>query len=121
MERLYDILTAFCILLVLVVLRSVRRQHIRVEYSVSWLGAALTFFVILRFPHLLESAGRWLGFSQLGEGLLFLILLVFLGVLYRLSVVISSLRDNNIALAQRVAILEFQLRSAHEERQTPAA
>ena len=45
-----------------------------------------------------------------------LVFCVFLVVFYRFSVVISDLRDANIALAQRVAILEFQLRSLDEQR-----
>jgi hypothetical protein len=36
---------------------------------------------------------------------------VFLLMFFRFSVIISHLRDDNIALAQRVAILEYHLRS----------
>jgi hypothetical protein len=36
---------------------------------------------------------------------------VFLIMFFRFSVIVSSLRDNNIALAQRLAILEFRLKS----------
>ena len=44
---------------------------------------------------------------------------VFLVVLYRFSLRISELKDNNIAMAQRLAILEYQYKSTHEEqRQT---
>ena len=43
---------------------------------------------------------------------------VFLIMFYRFSIIISHLRDDNIALAQRVAILEYHIRSirAHEKR-----
>ena len=40
MERLLDVLAVFSVLLFLIVLRGLRRSRIRVEYSVSWLGAA---------------------------------------------------------------------------------
>ena len=40
---------------------------------------------------------------------------VFLVVLYRFSLIISRLKDSNIALAQRVAILEFHLESLDEK------
>ena len=115
MERILDVLAGLSLLLILVVLRSVRRQHTRVEHSVAWLAAGLTLLVVSRFPVFWQRASEWMGFGQRSEGLLFMVLMVFLGVLYRFSVVISSLKDNNIALAQRVAILEFQLRSHHEE------
>jgi hypothetical protein len=51
-------------------------------------------------------------------GLLLVLFCVFLVVFYRFSVRISDLKDANIALAQRVAILEYQLRSIDEERQS---
>ena len=35
---------------------------------------------------------------------------MFVVVLYRVSRIVSSLKDNNIALAQKVAILEYQIR-----------
>ena len=41
MDRLLNVMTILSIVLMLVVLFSVRRSHIRVEYSVSWLGAGL--------------------------------------------------------------------------------
>ena len=40
---------------------------------------------------------------------------VFILVFYRLSVRISDLKDANIALTQRVAILEYQQRLENEE------
>jgi len=43
---------------------------------------------------------------------------VFLLVFYRFSVIISELKDANIALAQRVAILQYRLESLDEKRQT---
>ena len=43
---------------------------------------------------------------------------LFVLVLYRSSMVISSLKDANIALTQRLAILEFRIES-HEEAETP--
>ena len=36
---------------------------------------------------------------------------VFLLVFFRLSVIISKLKDDNIALAQRLAIVEFRLQN----------
>jgi hypothetical protein len=41
---------------------------------------------------------------------------VFLVVIYRFSVVISDLKDSNIAMAQRLAIVEFHLHNRNEER-----
>jgi len=48
--------------------------------------------------------------------LIILVFCVFLVVILRLSVIISDLKDANIAMAQRVAILEFQIQGLHEEK-----
>ena len=48
MQGLLNFLTGLAVLLIASVLFSVRRSHIRVEYSVSWLGAALTLLVLSR-------------------------------------------------------------------------
>jgi hypothetical protein len=44
---------------------------------------------------------------------------VFLIMFFRFSVIISHLRDDNIALAQRVAILEYHIQSLrkHEKQE----
>jgi hypothetical protein len=39
---------------------------------------------------------------------------VFLVVFYRFSVIMSDLKDANIALAQRLAIVEYQVENSHE-------
>jgi hypothetical protein len=120
MDRLLQIFTALSIGLMLVVLRSVRREHIRVEYSVSWLGAALLLFALSLMPAALARLAQWFGLTQSSEALLLIALFVFIAVFYRFSLVISALKDNNIALAQRVAILEYHIRQQHEEAKDSA-
>jgi hypothetical protein len=40
---------------------------------------------------------------------------VFLVMFFRFSVIISHLRDDNVALTQRVAMLEYRVRSSDQE------
>lgn len=116
MERLLNVLTVFSVVLLILVLRSVRKAHIRVEYSVSWLGAALTLLALSRMEGFLGSLGQFLGVANPPLALAFITGGIFLIVFYRHSVVLSELKDANISLAQRVAILEFHLRTLHEEQ-----
>lgn len=116
MERLLNVLTVFSVVLLILVLRSVRKAHIRVEYSVSWLGAALTLLVLSRMEGFLGRLGQFLGVANPPLALAFITGGIFLIVFYRHSVVLSELKDANISLAQRVAILEFHLRTLHEEQ-----
>ena len=97
------------------VLFSVRRSHIRVEYSVSWLAAAVILLLLSRSSSALTWIARQLGLADPQLALLLLVFCVFVIVIYRLSVVISDLKDANIAMAQRIAIVEFQLQNRNEE------
>src|SRR5947209_315227 len=109
MDRLLNVVTVFSLVLILLVLISVRREHIRVEYSVSWLVAALFLLVFSRWRTLQDWLAAGLGLNDASLALLVVTGAVFLVVLYRISRMISHLKDSNIALMQRVAILEFQL------------
>jgi hypothetical protein len=116
MERFLDTLAILSLVLAFAVLRSVRRERIRVEHSVSWLAASLLLFLLSRASGLLAFAGEWLGIRESSVTLLFLILIVFLGVFYRMSRNVSELKDMNITLTQRLALLEFELRQLNEKR-----
>ncbi len=109
MDRLLNVSTGLSIVLLVLVLFSVRRAHIRPEYSVTWLIAAGAMLVLSRTKPLLDLIRSALGLPD-SPLALFLIGSGFVLVMFfRFSVIVSRLRDNNIALAQRVAILEFQL------------
>jgi hypothetical protein len=120
MDRMLNVITLFSLLLIGLVLASVRRAHIRVEYSVSWLLAALVLLLLSRWRGLEERIAGALGLSDPPLALLVVAGAVFLVVLYRFSLIISNLKDSNIALAQRVAILEFRVESADEKIKTAA-
>lgn len=102
--------TALSVLLILLVLASVRRAHIRVEYSVAWLMAAVALLILSLNPWLLEFASRLFGVDYAPLSLVLIAGAVFLLVFFRVSVIISKLKDDNIALAQRLAIVEYHLR-----------
>jgi len=114
MDRLLFVLTVTGGMLLVLVLVSLRRAHIRVEYSVSWLVAAAVLLVLSRSRGMLEAVAHALGLSYPPLVLLLIIGCVFLLMFYRFSVILSKLRDDNIALAQRLAILEFHLQSFQE-------
>jgi hypothetical protein len=119
MDRLLLVIGCFSALLVVLVLSSVRREHIRVEYSVSWLVAATVLMIVSFNRRLVEWLSETMGIDSPPLAVMVFLVGVFLVVLYRFSLRISELKDNNIALAQKLAILEYQYKSTHEEqRQT---
>ena len=115
MDRMLDVVGIFSLLLAALVLVSVRREHIRVEYSVSWLVAAVALLILSRWQELIRRMPAWLGVSDAALALAIIAGGVFVLVLYRLSMIISHLKDSNVALIQKVAILEFNLESLHEK------
>lgn len=102
-------------LLIVLVLFSVRRARIRVEYSVTWLVGAVALLALSRARRLLHSAADLLGVADPPIALLFIVGCVFLIIFYRFSLIISQLKDDNIALAQRVAILEYHIQSVKDQ------
>ena len=125
MDRLLNVISIFSALLIGLVLGSVRRAHIRAEYSVSWLVAAMFLLMLSRWRALQDWLARSIGVRSLGEwdaplALLLVAGAVFVVVLYRFSLIISDLKDSNIALMQRVAILEYYLTSPDEKTKAAA-
>lgn len=110
MERLLDSMGIFSLFLIALVLGSLRRAHIRVEYSVSWLLFGVLLLGLSRSPGLLEWAAAQLGLEDAPLALVLLVSGAILLMFFRFSLIISRLKDNNIALAQRLAILEYHLR-----------
>jgi hypothetical protein len=117
MQSLLNVTTVLSILLLVLVLVSVRRAHIRVEYSVSWLAAATAMLLLSRARPVLDYITRHAGIPDTPLTLFLTAGSIFLIMFFRFSVIISHLRDDNIALAQRVAILEYHIQSlrSHEE------
>src|ERR1700683_277806 len=112
MDRLLNVTTAVSVVLLLMVLFSIRRAHIRVEYSMSWLFAACGLLALSRCRPALNFVASHIGLGSDSPLALFLIGgSVFLIMFFRYSIIVSHLRDDNIALAQRVAILEFHIRN----------
>ncbi len=117
MERLLWWTSVMSVVLIVMVLTALRRAHIRVEYSVTWLIACITLFALSRSKTALTWIAEALGLSYAPTVMVLVAGFIFLVMFFWTCVVISRLRDDNIALAQRVAILEFHLNrlASHDE------
>jgi len=117
-DPLLNAIAAVSVAVIVRVVFSLRRAHIRVEYSMSWLAAAAALLVLSRWRPLLERVSGWLGLAgDPASAVVLLILCVLFVVSYRFSIVISRLKDANIALAQKVAILEYRIHTIDEKQQ----
>jgi hypothetical protein len=109
MERLLWWTSVLSVVLIVMVLTALRRAHIRVEYSVTWLIACVALFALSRSETALGWIASILGLGYAPTVLVLVAGFIFVVMFFWTCVVISRLRDDNIALAQRVAILEFHL------------
>ncbi len=115
-DRLLHILTISAVALIALTLGTLRRDHIRVEYSVSWLAGAVVLLGLSRSRGALEELSVIMGLGSSPPLALALVVGgVFVIIFFRFTVIISKLRDDNVALAQRVAALEYYRKNRGDE------
>jgi hypothetical protein len=95
------------ILLVLVVLELVRGRRLKERYALLWLATGVVLLVLSVWRGGLNTIAGWLGVTSYPPAVLFAVATLFiLLVLLHYSTVISKLTDENVDLAQRIALLE---------------
>lgn len=98
------------ILLILVVLELIRGRRLKERYALLWLATGVVLLVLSVWRGGLNTIAGWLGVSTYPPAVLFAVATLFiLLVLLHYSTVISKLTDENVDLAQRVALLEERL------------
>jgi hypothetical protein len=95
------------ILLILVVLELVRGRRLKERYALLWLATGVVLLVLSIWRDGLNTIAGWVGVSTYPPAVLFAVATLFiLLVLLHYSTVISKLTDENVDLAQRIALLE---------------
>ena len=102
--------TIASILLILVVLELIRSRRLRERYALLWLATGIVLLVLSAWREALDTIAGWFGVTGYPPAVLFAVGILFiLLVLLHYSTVISKLADQNVILAQRVALLENRL------------
>ena len=103
------------ILLLLVVLELIRSRRLKERYALLWLATGLVLLVLSVWRGGLNTIARWLGVRGYPPAVLFAVGILFvILVLLHYSTVISRLSDQNVTLAQRLALLEQRLGRGEE-------
>jgi hypothetical protein len=98
------------LLLILVVLELVRGRRLKERYALLWLATGIVLLVLSAWRGGLNTIAGWLGVTGYPPAVLFAVATLFiLLVLLHYSTVLSKLTDENVELAQRVALLEERL------------
>ena len=100
----------------LVVFELIRSRRLRERYALLWLVTGVVLVVLSAWRGGLNTIAGWLGVKGYPPAVLFAVGLMFvILVLLHYSTVISRLADQNVVLAQRLALLETRL-SEREDR-----
>ena len=101
------------VLLILVVLELIRSRRLRERYALLWLATGVVLLVLSLWRGGLNTIASWFGVTGYPPAVLFAVGVLFiLLVLLHYSTVISKLADQNVVLAQRLALLEQRLQSS---------
>jgi hypothetical protein len=99
------------VVLLVVVLELIRSRRLRERYALLWLATGVVLLVLSAWRSGLNTIAGWVGVTGYPPAVLFAVATLFiLLVLLDYSTVISKLSDQNTVLAQRLALLEQQLR-----------
>jgi hypothetical protein len=109
------------VLLILVVLELARGRKLKERYALLWLATGIVLLVLSAWRGALNTIAGWAGVTGYPPAVLFAVATLFvLLVLLHYSTVISKLTDENVELAQRVAILEERLGRDRAREPSPA-
>jgi len=119
-DRLQLVAFLGAVVLLFVVLEMVRRRRLMERYALLWLFAALVLIGLALWRNGLIHLSRALGIISAPNALFFVAFGFVLLLLLHFSSVASRLSDQTKVLAQRLALLEEQVRHSEERRQQTA-
>lgn len=101
--------------LIAVVLELIRSRRLRERYALLWLLAGLVLLVFSIWRDGANTIAGWVGIRTYPPAVLFAIAaLFFFAVLLHYATVISRLSDENLVLAQRLALLESRINEVED-------
>jgi hypothetical protein len=112
---------AFAALVFVVVFELVRRRRLRERYALLWLAAALVLLVLAVWEGLLTTVAKAVGIYYPPNAFFVIAFGFVLVLLLHFSVAVSRLADQSRVLAQRVALLEEELRAGRAVEDETAA
>lgn len=98
------------LILLLLILELIRSRRLQERYALLWLLTAIVILVLSAWRGALARLADLVGIAYPPSALFVLASFFVLAVLLHYSTVISKLSDQNAILAQRLALLEHDLR-----------
>lgn len=93
----------------------IRRRHLRERYALVWILTGVVLLALALWREGLNTLAGWVGVKTYPPSVFIAAILFFvLVLLLHFSIVLSRLSDQNVTLAQKLALLEAQIRE-HEQ------
>ena len=92
------------VLLILIVLELVRGRRLKERYALLWLATGFVLLVLSAWRDALNTIAGWLGVTGYPPAVLFAVATLF--------ILLVLLTDDNVELAQRIALLEERVARA---------
>ena len=98
------------VVLILIVLELIRGRRLKERYALLWIVTGLVLLLLSAWRGGLNTMAGWLGVAGYPPAILFAAAIMFvIAVLLHYSTVLSRLTDDNVLLAQEVALLRARL------------
>lgn len=95
--------------LLLVTVELIRRNRLREDYALLWLGGGLVLLVLSLWPQSIALIARLTGVVYPPSAVFLAAIVTIVWLLLHFSVIVSTLTARLIRIAQRTAILEMSL------------
>lgn len=102
-------------MLALVIFQLIRKKKLKEQYSLLWFLTLAVIFLLTLWEELLIRISEVIGIQVPSNALFLLALLFLFGIALHFSLIASRLTDQSKILAQKLALLERDLRKVREK------
>jgi hypothetical protein len=114
-DRVEFVAIIVSLFLISVIFELIRRRKLGEGYSLLWLFTAVALLILSLWRELLDSLANLIGIFYPPAALFFISFGFILLLLLQFSIIITKLAGENRRLAQRLALLEWQVQQASSE------
>jgi hypothetical protein len=114
--RLTFVAAVAVVVILAAIIELIRRHRLQERYALLWIATGAVMLVLAVWRRALDEFAQLVGVAYAPSALFMVAGLFVLAVLLHFSTVLSRLSDQNKTLAQKIALLEQQLRERDEQR-----
>jgi len=103
------------IFFLLIVFELIRKEKIKLQYSLLWIMMGILFFVFSIWNKALELVSTLLGIAYQPTAFILILLMAIVMILIQYSIVISRLSEDNKNLVQELGMLKMELKELEKK------